>query len=74
MSLFFPLFVQLIKHFQLDAHFVEEAGESTVDQVDQSDQVEQVVDWGFEEEETEVGENQCSDGDGFDDNDGDEVN
>ena len=54
--LFFPLFVQLIKHFQLDAHFVEEAGESAMDQVDQ---VDQVVDLGSEEEETEVKENQC---------------
>ena len=56
-SLFFPFFGQLIKHFQLDIDFVEEAGESPVDQVDQ----------GSEEEETEVGENQCSDGDGFGD-------
>ena len=71
MVLIFPLFVQLIKHFQLDAHFVEEAGESAVDQLDQ---VDQVVDWGSEEEETEVGENRCSDIDGFSDNDGDKVN
>ena len=54
MVLIFPLFVQLIKHFQLDAHFVEEAGESAVDQLDHVDQLDQ----GSEEEETEVGENQ----------------
>ena len=63
--LFFPLFGQLIKHFQLDAHFVEEAGESAVNQLDD----------GSEEEETEVDENQCSGGahenDGDDDCDGD---
>ena len=63
--LFFPLFVQLNKHFQLDAHFVEEAGESAVNQLDD----------GSEEEETEVDENQCSGGahenDGDDDCDGD---
>ena len=55
----------------MDAHFVEEAGESALDQVDQ---VDQVVDLGSEDEETEVGENQCSDIDGFGDNGGDEVN
>ena len=63
--LFFPLFVQLIKHFQLDAHFVEEAGGSAMDQVDQ------VVDLGSEEEETEVKENQCSGGAHEDDGDDD---
>ena len=55
----------MIKHFQLDAHFVEEAGESAVNQLDD----------GSEEEETEVDENQCSGGahenDGDDDCDGD---
>ena len=58
----------------MDTHFVEEAGESAVNQVDQVGRVDQVVDLGSEEEETEVGENQCSDGDGFGDNGGDEVN
>ena len=57
--LFFPLFLQLIKHFQLDAHFVEEAGESAMDQVDQ---VDQVVDLGSEEEETGLNEGQVSGG------------
>ena len=62
----------MVKHFQLDTHFVAEAGESAVDHVDQ---VDQVVDLGSEEEETEVDENQCSGGahenDGDDDCDGD---